>query len=100
MRVTATVTKTGITVHKDGEVAGHRDVKLGVNWKGYHGVNADHAEMLLEDEGLVPLHWIWNEDKQHYVTLLVTREEYKRRFPPVRYAGRDENGREIWAPAA
>lgn len=100
MRVTAKVTKTGITVYRDGEVAGHRDVKLGCNWKGYNGINKDEAESLLEDEGLAVMTWFWNAEKKHYVTLLMTLEEFSRRFPPLRYAGRDANGREIWVPAA
>ena len=72
MRVTATATKAGITVHRDGEVAGHRDVNLKVNWRGYHGVNTDEAEALLGDEGLGVRTWIWNAKKKHYVTLLVS----------------------------
>lgn len=100
MRVTATATKTEVTVYRDGEEAARRDVDLRVNWKGYHGISTDEAEGLLEEDGWRVMTWFWNAEKKHYVTLLLTEEEFRLRFPPRRYAGRDADGREIWEPAA
>ncbi len=72
MRITATATKAGISVRENGAEVKFIEDDLRVSRKGYHGVDTDAAEMALEDMALGVRTWIWNAQKKHYVTLLVS----------------------------